>query len=231
MPEEDRVCAAASHVRKQIDASAYPHLPLLWTEWNVPGRDRLRDTPYVGPALAEAIRTCRDVQALSFWTFSDVFEEGGPAQRSFDGQFGLRATGGINKPSFYDFALLHQLGTQRLANDADDIIVTKLANGSLAIALWNLAPTGQSPAPKSVTLDFTHLPANASITMQRVDDTHSNVLKPYAAMGSPAYPKPEQVEQLNRETALPAPEPLSLTRSTLTLTLDTNALVLLQISR
>ena len=35
-----------------------PHLPLLWTEWNVPGDHERRDTPYVGPALAEAIRTC-----------------------------------------------------------------------------------------------------------------------------------------------------------------------------
>ncbi|WP_263372927.1 GH39 family glycosyl hydrolase [Granulicella aggregans] len=230
MPEEDRICAAANHVRKQIDASAYPHLPLLWTEWNVPGRDRLRDTPYVGPALAEAVRTCHDVQALSFWTFSDVFEEGGPAQHAFDGQFGLRATGGINKPSYYDFALLHKLGTQRIASDADDIIVTKLADGSLAIALWNLAPPGQSPAPKSVTLDLTGIAKDAKISMQRVDDNHSNVMKPYAAMGSPSYPKPAQVEQLNRETALPTPETLSLNHGSLTLTLDTNALVLLHIS-
>ena len=231
MPEEDRVCAAANHVRKQIDASAYPHLPLLWTEWNVPGRDRLRDTPYVGPALAEAVRTCHDVQALSFWTFSDVFEEGGPAQRSFDGQFGLRATGGINKPSFYDFALLHQLGTQRIASDADDIIVTKLADGSLAIALWNLAPTGRSPAPKSVTLELSGIAKDAKITMQRVDDNHSNVMKPYAAIGNPSYPRPAQVEQLNRETALESPQPLSLTSGHLNLTLGSNALVMLHISR
>ncbi|MBB5056413.1 xylan 1,4-beta-xylosidase [Granulicella aggregans] len=230
MPEEDRVCAAANHVRKQIDASAYPHLPLLWTEWNVPGRDRLRDTPYVGPALAEAVRTCRDVQALSFWTFSDVFEEGGPAQRSFDGQFGLRATGGINKASFYDFALLHKLGTQRIASDADDIVVTKLPDGSLAIALWNLAPTGQSPVPKSVTLDLTGIAKDAKITIQRVDDNHSNVMKPYAAMGSPSYPKPEQVEQLNRETVLEPPQPLSLTHGSLTLNMDTNALVLIKVA-
>jgi xylan 1,4-beta-xylosidase len=230
MPEEDRVCAAANHVRKQIDASAHPHLPLLWTEWNVPGRDGLRDTPYVGPALAEAVRTCHDVQALSFWTFSDVFEEGGPAQHAFEGQFGLRATGGINKASYYDFALLHKLGTQRIASDADDIIVTKLADGSLAIALWNLAPTNQSPAPKSVTLDFTGLAKDAKVSMQRVDDNHSNVMKPYSALGSPSYPKPAQVEQLNRETALPAPEMLALTHGTLTLTLDKNALVLIHVT-
>ncbi len=63
-----------------------------------------RDTTYVGPALADTIRQCDGlVDMMSFWTFSDVFEEGGPSQRPFRGDFGLRAMYGINKPSFYDF--------------------------------------------------------------------------------------------------------------------------------
>ena len=115
-PRKTTPAPPVSKVRQQIDQSPSPHLPLLWTEWNVPGANKLRDTPYVGPALAEAVRTCDGkVDALSFWTFSDVFEEGGPASTPFNGEFGLRALGGINKASFYDFALLHQLGTQRLA--------------------------------------------------------------------------------------------------------------------
>jgi xylan 1,4-beta-xylosidase len=227
--EEDRVCAAVGNVRRQIDASPLPHLPLLWTEWNVPGRDGLRDTPYVGPALAEAVRTCQGVEALSFWTFSDVFEEGGPAQRSFDGQFGLRATGGINKPSYYDFALLHQLGTQRIANDAKDVVVTKMADGSLRIAVWNLAAPGTLPQPKHVTLDIGGFAKDARVSLERVDDHHSNVMLSYAAMGSPSYPKPAQVEELNRASALPPPENLRLVRGSLSLDLDKNALVLISV--
>ncbi len=76
-----------------------------------------RDTSYVGPALANTIRECDGmVDMMSFWTFSDVFEEGGPIPEPFEGHFGLRAEGGINKPSYYDFALLHRLGDQRLPN-------------------------------------------------------------------------------------------------------------------
>jgi xylan 1,4-beta-xylosidase len=229
--EEDRVCAAANHVRRQIDASALPHLPLLWTEWNVPGRDGLRDTPYVGPALAEAVRTCQDVQAISFWTFSDVFEEGGPAQHAFDGQFGLRATGGINKPSFYDFALLHKLGTQRIASDATDAVVTRMPDGSLRIAVWNLAPPGRAPEPKVVTLDLTGVAPNAAVTIERVDDHHSNVAIPYAKLGNPSYPHPDQVEKLNRETALPPPEMRRLAAGSIRLELDKNALLLVTVTR
>ncbi len=231
IPQEDRACAAVAKVRRQIDVSPMPHLPLLWTEWNVPGDHERRDTPYVGPALAEAIRTCDGhVDYLSFWTFSDVFEEGGPAQRSFQGQFGLRATGGINKPSFYDYALLHQLGTERLANPSHNIIVTRLPDGSLSIALWNLAAVDKPSAPQRYTLQITGLPKNAHVSLQRVDADHSNVLKQYAAMGSPAFPTRSQAEQLNRETAFGSPERLALRDGSLTLDLSPNSLVLLKIT-
>jgi xylan 1,4-beta-xylosidase len=231
--QEDRTCAAVAKVRQQIDASPSPHLPLLWTEWNVPGKDRLRDTPYVGPALAEAIRTCDGhVDMLSFWTFSDVFEEGGPAQRPFQGQFGLRATGGINKPSFYDFALLHQLGTERIANSSHNALVTRESDGSLAIALWNLASVDEpvrSASTHHVTLRIAGVAPNAAVSLQQVDEEHGNVMKTYAALGSPRYPTRAQAQQMNAASALPAPEHLALHDGILRLDLKPNELVLLRV--
>ncbi|HEY4355100.1 MAG TPA: glycosyl hydrolase family 39 [Acidobacteriaceae bacterium] len=230
IPEEDRTCAAVAHVRQQIDASANPHLPLLWTEWNVPGAHRLRDTPYVGPALAEAIRTCDGhVDYLSFWTFSDVFEEGGVARKPFDGQFGLRATGGINKASYYDFALLHRLGDQRIANATKNAIVTRLADGSLEVAVWNPVENEVSGGPQEVSLQFSGIAKNAATSLDCVDDNHSNPVKLWQAMGSPVYPKPEQVEQINRDSALPAPERHPLANGAIHLHLERNALCLLHV--
>ena len=231
--EEDRTCAAVAKVRQQIDASPMPHIPLLWTEWNVPGKDKLRDTPYVGPALAEAIRTCDGhVDMLSFWTFSDVFEEGGPAQQPFQGQFGLRATGGINKPSFYDFSLLHQLGTERIANPSRDALVTRLPNGSLALAVWNLASVDQatdSIKPHHVTLHITGVAPNTPASVQQVDEDHGNPMKAYAAMGSPRYPTRAQVQQMNAASALSPPEQVTLRDGNLTLDLKPNELVLVHV--
>lgn len=231
--QEDRTCAAVAKVHKQIDASPTPHLPLLWTEWNVPGKDQLRDTPYVGPALAEAIRTCDGhVNMLSFWTFSDVFEEGGPAQRPFQGQFGLRATGGINKPSFYDFALLHQLGTERIANPSHDAIVARLNDGSLAIALWNLASVDEQAGSTSahhVTVQVAGVAPNTGVSMQQVDEDHGNPMKAYVAMGSPRYPTRAQVQQINVASGLPEPEHLTLHDGMLKLDLKPNELVLLHV--
>lgn len=226
---EDRVAAAIAKVRHEIDASATPHLPLLWTEWNVYPAHDARETPYVGPALANTIREADGkVDYLSFWTFSEVFEEGGPARAPFT-QFGIRAMGGINKPAFYDFALLHQLGEQRIVNDSRHALVTKLVDGSLAIALWNLVDPDAKPVSQTFTLEFQGVVPDAKVTVQRVDETHGNVAPFYKAMGSPVSPTPTQAAELNRRTALGEPEHGKLANGTLRLQLAPNALVLVTV--
>ena len=230
VPMDDRVCAAVAKVRGQIDASSLPHLPLLWTEWNVQGMDQSRDTIFVGPAVANTIRECDGkVNEMSFWTFSDVFEEGGPIPKPFEGHFGLRAKGGINKPSYYGFALLHQLGNRRFATASKDVIATKAASGAVVIAAWNLVDPGQHGATHTIDLAFRDVPSDARATIQTVDENHGNVLPKYKAMGSPLDPTPSQVEQLNRETALPAPRQTHLSAGRLQLTLTPDALDLITV--
>jgi xylan 1,4-beta-xylosidase len=241
VPEDDRVCAAIAKVRNQIDASALPHLPLFWTEWNVQGADESRDTTFVGPAVANTIRQCQGkVNEMSFWTFSDVFQEGGPLPRPFVGMFGLRAQGGIDKPSYYGFALLHRLGNERLPAASDNVIATKTADGGLAVAAWNLVdpgsagwgPDGPPAGPaKTMTLVFRGVPANARVTIATVDGDHGNVLPKYRAMGSPVDPTMAQVKELNEETALPPPTVERLSNGRLTLTLAPDALDLVTVER
>ena len=230
IPMDERVCRAVAKVDGEIKSSSTPNLPLMWSEWNVEGMMESRDTIFVGPALANTVRQCDGlVNMLSFWTFSDVFEEGGPIAKPFEGEFGLRAKGGINKPSYYAYGLLHQLGNERLPNASRNVIVTKEANGGLAIAAWNLVDPDQHGTTQAMNLDFVHLPADARVSIQRVDDAHGNVLKEYAAMGQPLDPTPEQVTQLNRETALPAPEETKLQGGRLTLSLTPNELALIKV--
>jgi len=227
---DDRVCRAIGKVRKQIQASAMPKLLLFWTEWNVQGMNESRDTSFVGTGLANTIRECDGlVDMMSFWTFSDVFEEGGPIPKPFEGQFGLRAKGGINKPSYYAFALLHQLGDQRIANSSHDVIVTKRADGTLAVAVWNIVDPDKTGSEKDVQLTFRGVPANAAVSISRIDNTHSNTLAAYKALGGPLDPTDAQVEQMNKETALGAPEQLKLTDGKLNLKLDSNALLLITV--
>ena len=238
-PTDDRVCLAIGKVRAQMAAAGHPDLPLFWTEWNVAGEFDARDTTFVGPALANTIRQCDGkVQEMSFWTFADVFEEGGPIAQPFSGQFGLRAEYGINKPSFYDFALLHELGEQRLPSSSPNLLVTRRADGSLAVAAWNLvdlttkSASGAAPtAPdQTLTLTFTGVPSDAPVTISEVDQAHGNALPRYVAMGSPQYPTPQEVVELNRATALPRPVLRRLEHGRLTLVLSPNALALVQVS-
>jgi xylan 1,4-beta-xylosidase len=230
IPVDDRVCRAVTKVHDQIEASESPHLPFFLTEWNVEGAMDARDTIFVGPALANTIRQCDGlVDSMSFWTFSDVFEESAVFPKPFIGRFGLRAKGGINKPSYYAFELLHELGDERLPNASKDIIVTENARHGLAIAAWNLVDPGHQGLEKILHLSFRNVRPDAAVTIQRVDSDHGNVLREYAAMGQPLDPTPAQVEQLNRETALPAPEQTHLAAGSLELHLTPNALALIRI--
>jgi len=230
IPMDDRVCRAIGKVRKQIQSSSFSNLPLLWTEWNVPGMKGARDTSYVGPALANTIRECDGmVDMMSFWTFSDVFEEGGPIPEPFEGHFGLRAEGGINKPSYYDFALLHRLGEQRFANSSSDVIATKRKDGTLAIAVWNLIDPDKRGSAKRIRLTIRGVRNDAAVEVSRVDDEHSNTLAAYKSLGSPRYPTEEQVEKMNAATALARPAEEHLVSNHLDLTLRPNALVLIEV--
>jgi xylan 1,4-beta-xylosidase len=230
IPMDERVCRAVAKIRNQIKSSSTPDLPFFLTEWNVQGMMESRDTIFVGPALANTVRQCDGlVNMMSFWTFSDVFEEGGPIAKPFVGMFGLRAKGGINKPSYYAYGLLHQLGDRRIANNSNDVIVTKTADGALAIAAWNLVDPGQHGANNAIHFVFTHLPASSHVSIEQVDSDHGNVLPKYAAMGEPLDPTPTQVEQLNRETALPPQQQSTLTGDKLDLELTPNTLALIKI--
>jgi xylan 1,4-beta-xylosidase len=169
------------------------------------------------------------VNSMTFWTFSDVFEEGGPIRQPFEGNFGLRAKGGINKPSYYAFGLLHKLGSERIANASSNVMVTKRKDGTLVVALWNLVDPGKTGSAKKFRLTFENVPNNAAVAVSRVDDEHGNALAAYRAAGSPRYPTEEQVEKLNAVTKLPAPSQAHLEGNYLELELGANALVLVEV--
>jgi xylan 1,4-beta-xylosidase len=235
IPMRDRVCRAVAKVHGEIQVSPLPSLPLFWTEWNVPSYGALdaRDNWYVGPALARDISQCDgSVSQMSWWTFDDVFEEGGVTREPFDGGFGLIAAERIKKPSFYDFALLHELGEERLANAADNLLVTRRKDGALVVAAWNLVDMDQLAhgSPMTMRLAFTGVPSRAKVSIQRVDETHGNPMTAYRAMDSPRYPTQAQVEALNKASTLPVPEDRRLDKGMLELMLPVNGLAVIEIS-
>ena len=141
------VCRAVQKVHAEIEASPLPSLPLIWSEFNASwsNHTEITDAPYMGPWLAETVSQCDGlVQDMSYWTFSDVFEEQGVVKTPFYGGFGLIAAGGIPKPAFNAFALLHQLGERRFVTEPAETLVTRRADGGIVLALWNYADVGST---------------------------------------------------------------------------------------
>ena len=132
IPRDQMVCRAVKKVHDEIKASTSPNLPLIWSEFNAAYDNEVEvtDSIYMAPWMAGTISQCDGLtQMMSYWTFSDVFEEQGVVKEPFYGGFGLIAAGGIPKPSYYAFQILHHLGDQRVQNDNQNVLVTKTTGG------------------------------------------------------------------------------------------------------
>jgi xylan 1,4-beta-xylosidase len=166
---------------------------------------------------------------MSFWTFSDVFEEGGPGREPFDGSFGLIALGGIKKPSYSAFALLHKLGEERIAQDTPGILATRRRDGTLAIAAWNLVDPGEKGGERTITFNIGGVPADNPLRVSRADSEHGNTLSAYRRMGSPRYPTRAQIADVNHVVDANSPQDLRLTKGSIRLQLPRDGILLLEI--
>jgi xylan 1,4-beta-xylosidase len=232
VPRRELVCRAVAKVHKEIKESTRPDLPLLWTEFNASyaNHPEVTDAPFMGPWLAETVRQCDGLaQDMAFWTFSDVFEEGGVVKTPFYGGFGLRAVGGIPKPSFNAFALLHELGQHRFGAEVPGALLTRREDGTLVVALWNYREVGAKDAQvRQVSLTFTHTGARAA-RLQVLDAEHGNFAGAYQRMGAPRYPTRQQLAELQQAAALPAAVTRPLAGQTLRVDIPPDGLVLVTI--
>ncbi|HEY1889695.1 MAG TPA: hypothetical protein VGG63_04775 [Steroidobacteraceae bacterium] len=232
----DMVIRAVQKAHRQVAASPMPALPIILSEFNATYTGTevdVTDSPYIGPWLANTIRACDGlVDSMSYWTFSDVFEEGGVAKSPFHGGFGLIATGGIPKASFNDFRLLHRLGEQRLAASSDSALVTRRRDGMLAIAVWNYAPPGPGGTTRTYQLALRNASGAHRAYIWLVDRDHGSALTAWRAMGEPRFPTFDQHRVLLRAAELPGPsiEMLTSANPRLTLQLRPHALALVELA-
>ena len=231
VPRDKMVCRAVTKVSNQIKASVLPTLPLIISEYNATYRTEteITDSAFMGPWLADTIRQCDGLtQMMSYWAFSDVFEEQGVAKTPFYGGYGLIAIYGIPKPAFNDFKILHLLGDRRIDLASDSAMVTRRSDGTLVLAVWNYAPPGEAGSPRNYSLRF----KGASVTqatIARVDREHGDVRTAYEEMGSPRYPTTAQIQELRRAGELPASEVRQLKNNELLLTLPAHGLAVVEL--
>ena len=230
IPRDRMVCRAVAKVHEQIKSSAMPNLPLFWSEFNASYMNEtdVTDSTYMGPWLADTIRQCDGlVDEMSYWTFSDVFEEQGVVKSPFYGGYGLIAAGGIPKPAFNAFLLLHRLGDQRLAVSSDSVLATRRKDGTVVIAAWNMTGPGTGSAAKEIELRFEHTHVSR-VELTRLDPEHGDVRKAYEAMGSPQYPTGKQIEKLRNASRLAPAEVVAVNNSHIKLKIPAQGLILIE---
>ena len=102
-------------LRSIVAASSYPQAEIHLTEWNTSPspRDFTHDTLHAAAYVVKAIiDSIGSVESLSYWTFTDIFEETGAGDTFFHGGFGMINFQGIVKPMFHIYRFLNLLGDQ-----------------------------------------------------------------------------------------------------------------------
>jgi xylan 1,4-beta-xylosidase len=231
IPRDQMVCRAVKKVHEEITASSMPSLPLIWSEFNASYKNEpdVTDSIFMGSWLADTIRQCDGlVDSMSYWTFSDVFEEQGVVKTPFYGGYGLIAEDGIPKPAFNAFKLLHRLGDERIDLDSDSALLTRRKDGALVLAVWNYAPPEETGFPRTFTLRLKDTNAKQAL-VSLLDHDHGDVQPTWEKMGKPRYPSMKQIEELRHAADLPSPQIRHIKDGELSITLPSHGLALIEL--
>ncbi len=130
--------------RKQIENSNMKKLELHYTEWSASytPADPIHDSYHEAAYILEKLKQVGTAaNSMSYWVFTDIFEEAGPRFTPFHGGFGLLNLQGIPKPAFYAYDFLNKLGNTELANTDSRSWATKDAKGDVQVLLWDFTYT------------------------------------------------------------------------------------------
>jgi len=211
--------------RKEITASAMPKLELHYTEWSSsytaadPAHDSYHEAAYI---LQKLKQTGDAAQSMSYWVFTDIFEEPGPRFEAFHGGFGLMNTQGIKKPAYFAYQFLHQLASTELQNKDAQSIATTDNKGNVQVLLWDSTFTlpdninnqdyFNKDLPSATKGDVSiHLQGlkkgKYKLVISQVGYRQNDAYTAYIDMGSPAQLTKSQVSELkSKATGKPSEE-------------------------
>jgi len=205
------------HIRGLMAASRLTGLELHITEWNlsVSPRDLIHEYLPTAAFIVKAnLENVGRTDSLSWWTFTDVFEEGGCGDSVFHGGFGLINAQGIVKPSYHAYRFLHRLGDELLVRTESGAVTRHRANGRLTAVLYHypcvdeIIPYCNTPAeaeavlnrgtPQSVPLKLTGLAPGAAFEIETLDRDHGWAFRAWQRLGNPEPPTREQTAWLRQ---------------------------------
>lgn len=252
-PSPDAILSDVRRVREQISASPYPNLPLYFTEWSTSytPRDSVHDSYISAPYILTKLKGAQGlVQGMSYWTYSDLFEEPGPPTAPFQGGFGLLNPEGIRKPAYFAYKYLHALDGNSIASDDPEAMLST-KDGNFIGVIWDFVQPHQRVSNRSfytkviashpaapIDLQVTHLAANTVYDMEiyRTGYLANDAYTAYLEMGSPKHLTEQQVANLNDLTR-DLPETDKVVRSEkdgsfkITVPMNSNDIVLVKLVR
>ena len=136
MNDHNYLSGMINKIGKECRAEGYP---LLITEWSASysSRDPVHDSYFSAPFILRIIKECEgNADMLSYWVYTDIFEEVGIGQKPFHGGFGLLNIQSLPKPSFYAYKMLNALGDDELVCNDNDAYVCRSEN-EVQVLFWN----------------------------------------------------------------------------------------------
>jgi xylan 1,4-beta-xylosidase len=213
----DGIVGDVRKVRKEIEASYLPKLPLYFTEWSTSysPRDLVHDSYMSAAYILSKLKATEGIaQGMSYWTYTDLFEEPGPPTAPFEGGFGLMNPQGIRKASWFAYKYMHELGDRQVPTSDKQSWVTKDANGVQVLA-WDfqtpdmgnesnrpffgaVQPT-KNEAPLTLALKGMK-PGTYKVQVYRTGFKANDAQTAYIEMGKPKTLSQEQLAQLQALT-------------------------------
>ena len=203
-------------MRAIIAASPYPDAELHVTEWSTSpsSRDFMHDTVFAATYITRAfLQSHHLADSISYWTFTDVFEEGGGGIGPFHGGFGFVNEQGIHKPTFHAMAMLNRLG-DRIALETEHGTITRTSDDAVAAVFFNYpesmgsASVGaatkyaqtrrladEGPA-RRISHSVTGLVPGDVYAVEILDQEHGDVAQAWHRMGEPLNLTRQEVSDL-----------------------------------
>ena len=154
------------------------------------------------------------VQSMSYWTYTDLFEESGPPPTPFHGGFGLINREGIPKATYFAYKYLADLGPEVLP-DADAHSWLTRKGDDFAALMWDFVTPKQTesdrpyfrkrhPAadaePAKLTVKGLK-PGRYRLTVRRTGFMANDVYSQYIAWGLPETLSERQIADLKAKAS------------------------------
>ncbi len=153
--DRQAITAGVKSVRARIDRSVFARAELHYTEWSssYTPADPIHDSYHSAAFILDKVRHVGGAAvSMSYWTFTDIFEEAGPRATPFHGGFGLLNYQDLPKPAYFAYRYLHRLGDTELACSDSDAFVCRDATGGVQALFWDFTIT--HPGPSVINQEF-----------------------------------------------------------------------------